>query len=215
MIECTEEYIWKKRRKRKAKKFVFLFWFVLIFLINFVVNKYVFVGQVIQVCQEKCYSICTKSVNQAVLEEVSGLTYDTLISILKDESGEIKLINTNAEQINKITRQIEAKTEVIMSGIIENGIPIPAFSFTGISFLSGYGRLVNFKALSVSSVSCEFSSKFLSSGINQTLHSLYLTLTCKVSVLFPFDKREITYNSQVLISEAVLVGKVPEVYLNK
>ena len=41
---------------------------------------------------------------------------------------------------------------------LKKGIPIPLFAFTGIDFISGYGKSINYNSLSVVSVESNFSS---------------------------------------------------------
>ena len=87
-------------------------------------------------------------------------------------------------------------------------------AFTGIDLLSGIGQRVYFKTINVTSVICQFNSTFNSVGINQTLHSIYIDVICEVNMNIPLSSIKKTCTTQVLISEAVLVGKVPEIYLN-
>lgn len=51
-------------------------------------------------------------------------------------------------------------------------------------------------------------------GINQTIYRIYLELKGEVAILTPYNEinREIT--NQVLLVETVIVGTVPDTYLN-
>ncbi len=213
MIECTSERIFKKKRRgRKRLKIIFLSLFVISFIWAY--NRYFIVEQVSNICEQSCYSIASKSTNQAIIDSNNSVKYNEIVRVEKNQAGDITLISTDSALTNKITREIAVKTQSIMSDIINKGVPIPICAFTGISFISGYGPNVNFNSISISSVTCEFSSKFLSSGINQTLHSLYAEIICKIEIVFPLNTRKVICKNQVLITEAVLVGKVPEIYLN-
>lgn len=55
----------------------------------------------------------------------------------------------------------------------------------------------------------QISSQF---GINQTLHRIYLKLKCKASILTPFQSVSKTIESEILLTETVIVGEVPETY---
>ena len=57
-------------------------------------------------------------------------------------------------------------------------------------------------------------SQFSQAGINQTLHRIYLNVSCKVTILTPFDSIEQEITNQVLIAEAVILGDVPATYYN-
>ena len=66
----------------------------------------------------------------------------------------------------------------------------------------------------VGNVETNLVSQFSQSGINQTLHRIYLNVSCNVTVLTPFDSIEQNIVNQVLIAEAVIVGEVPSNYYN-
>ena len=57
-------------------------------------------------------------------------------------------------------------------------------------------------------------SEFIAQGINQTLHSVYLQVVCKVSILTPFHNMEKEITNQVLLIENVIVGNIPSTYYN-
>ena len=87
-------------------------------------------------------------------------------------------------------------------------------SFLGSKLLSGYGSKIYLKIASINSVEFEFSSVFKSVGINQTLHSIYIDVLIKVVIEIPLARQEEIIKTSIMINESVLVGKVPEIYLN-
>jgi hypothetical protein len=66
----------------------------------------------------------------------------------------------------------------------------------------------------IGSVVCKFVSNFESAGINQTLHKIYVNINAQIGVVFPLNSVSFNSEQQVLISECVIIGQVPEVYLN-
>ena len=59
-----------------------------------------------------------------------------------------------------------------------------------------------------------FKSEFVSAGINQTVHRIYLEVSSVVNLILPiFDDPVQTY-TQVLICESVIVGTVPDFYFS-
>lgn len=84
----------------------------------------------------------------------------------------------------------------------------------GTKILSGRGPDVPIKMATVGNVETDLVSQFSQSGINQTLHRIYLNVNCTVTILTPFDTIEQSITNQVLIAEAVIVGDVPSTYYN-
>ncbi len=220
MIECTEENIYyttfriKNRKRRKIKRFlVFTAIILCVGILIYHVNSAVF-SLVSEICEDYAYSASLSSMNEAVMTSLNEeLKYSDLIKIEKNNDGDISLMSADALKINSISRTVAGKTEEILKNKLANGIPVPLFAFTGIKLASGFGPNVDYYAITVVGVNCGFDGKFVSVGINQTLHSLYIKVDCKVDIEFLYKKRSFDCVSEVLISEAVLVGKVPETYL--
>ena len=223
MIECTDEFIYcttfgrknRRNRKKRLKRF-FIFTIILILAIYlfYHINSAVF-NLVSEICEDYTYSVALSSINKAVMESLDDeLKYSDVVKVEKNSVGDISLISSDPIKINSISRQVTESTEKILTDKLKEGIPIPVFAFTGIKLASGYGPSVEYDAITVVGVNCEFKGEFTSVGINQTLHSLYITVTCKIDIEFLSKKRSFDCRSDVLVSEAVLIGKVPEVYLN-
>ena len=90
---------------------------------------------------------------------------------------------------------------------------IPLGSFSGIPIFSGLGPIVEVAAMPYASVGCQFLSKFEMAGINQTLHKIYLSVNTVVSMVFPFSSVEVNEISDVLVSESLIIGEIPDTYL--
>ena len=80
--------------------------------------------------------------------------------------------------------------------------------------MSGKGPRIKIKISSVGNVKTDLKSEFFAEGINQTLHRVYLTVDCEVSILTPFDNITKSISNQILIAENVIVGRIPETYYN-
>ncbi len=217
MIDATTENIWYKKKKRRFfSKRSFCFLIILSLIVGCVVYyKSVVTYQIINICEDYAYAYSTDAVNKAVLKSLSNsIRYDDLITIEKNSNGDIVLMSTDSLKINTISREIAESTKSILDESMLKGASVPLFAFTGIGLLAGYGKPVMLKTLSVSSVICEFDSKFESVGINQTLHSIYILVNSKIFIEMPFYSKEIDCQTSVIIGESVLLGKVPEIYLN-
>lgn len=217
MIECYDKPLKYKRRGKKLKKRRFLLVFLLIVILGLsAYYSFIITENVLDIVVDYCKAYATESVNKTVLNaSFDDYRYEDLIVIEKNAQGEISLITSNANAINKINREIATKTSILLKEKLDAGIPVPLLAFSGIKLLSAYGEKVMIKTVSVTSVLCDFDSTFKSVGINQTLHSIYLDVEIVLNINLPLKKYTDTINSRVLLSETVIVGKVPEIYLNK
>lgn len=217
MIEVYDCNIWyrKKRRRFGFKRFTAFFVLSVCTVGVYLYYKFVVTEQVLKICSDFSDVCATESVNEAVIETLKDeIKYNDLIVVEKNSNGDVTLMTANSYKINLINREISTKSLSAMQKKLEKGVPVPSLSFTGIGFLSGYGNPVYFKAVFVSNVICRFSSVFQSVGINQTLHSIYIEVETEINLEILANKKSDICKSSVLVSEAIIVGKVPEIYLN-
>ncbi len=156
----------------------------------------------------------TVAVNDAVFYTLSDeMRYEDLVTVLRNEQGDIVSFSANALKINKIARDTASISQSNLKNLSLNGIPIPLGALTGIEALAGLGPSIHFRIIPVSSVSCDFSSTFDSVGINQTKHSIYLNVIADISIVMPSRTQNFAVSTQILVGESVIVGKVPDTFL--
>ena len=217
MIECTDKYIYYKKHRKINFRRCFVFFIIVLFFCAFVLYYKFFVNdKIVEISSTIAHSHSIDCVNQAVSNSLKdNVKYTDLISVDKNNNGDIVLITANSYKINLIGREIVENTHLNFDNQIKKGVPIPIMAFSGIDFLSGHGKEIYLKTISVANIDCDFLSEFNSMGINQTIHGVYVIVTCQIEV-YNFPKKVIKkFETKVLICQSVLVGKVPEIYLNK
>lgn len=165
-------------------------------------------------CETRAMAIATMVSNEQATAVMANYRYQDLCSITKDEKGNITMIKSNIIPINEIISDVAVRIQRKLDQEDTASFSIRLGSFTGSKFLSGLGPKIHFKMDSAGTVETELRSKFSSAGINQTLHQIYLQVTCKVNILTPFSSIEKEIVNQVLLAEAVIVGTVPNTYYN-
>lgn len=210
MKACTKNK--NKRRFGKRGKFLLIL-FLCVFIIMLIFA--LFVNPVlINTIELKSKALSTSAINEAINIVVSrGVRYDNLITIVTDDLGNITMIQANAVEANNISKQLAQTTEKLIDDYGDLGVEIPLGAFSGVPILSGSGPNVNLKITPIGSVHCKFVSDFEQAGINQTIHRIYITINANVGIVMPLYTRKFSTSQQVLISESILIGSVPEVYL--
>ena len=159
-------------------------------------------------------SLATKAMNSAIADVViNSIVYEDLVNIITDELGNITMIQANSIEINNLSKDLAQTTENKIEEYGKAGVTIPLGSFTGIPMLVGRGPNIKLKVNPIGAVNCSFLSQFESAGINQTNHKIYLKISADVGVVLPLLSKKYNTTRQVLISESIIVGQVPEVYL--
>ncbi len=156
----------------------------------------------------------TIEINRAVSEKMNSgeLGYDTLVTLSKDESGNITAITANIVNINRLQSELIEKITRSVKDSRTSVISLPIGNLTGNPFFSGRGPSIKFHIISVNSVNASFSSEFSSAGINQTRHRILLDVKVRVSVLVPGAISQSAVTKQIVVAETVIVGKVPGTY---
>ena len=205
----------KHRRRKARKRLLFLFLGVLflgIFLFLYFQRNVTRV--LIAISEATMRASTTIAVNDAVYYTLSDeMRYDDLVTITRDEKGEITAVAANPLKINKIARDTASISQSNLKNLSLNGIPVPLGALTGIEAFAGLGPRIRFRIIPVSSVSCGFSSTFQSVGINQTKHSIYLNIVADISIVMPSKTKNFAVSTQILVGESVIVGRVPDTFL--
>ena len=203
-----------KRRWTKKRLFCILFTVFLATALLFIYFQRNVTRVLISISEATMRASTTVAVNDAVYYTLSDeIRYEDLVTITRDIEGEIVAVAANPLKINKIARDTASISQSNLKNLSLNGIPVPLGALTGIEAFAGLGPSIHFRIIPVSSVSCDFSSTFESVGINQTKHSIYLNVIADISIVMPSRTENFAVTTEILIGESVLVGRVPDAYL--
>ena len=78
----------------------------------------------------------------------------------------------------------------------------------------GRGPKVPLKIIVLTSSRVEFNNSIVTAGINQTKHQINLEVIVDVEILVPWGSETSQVVTEVLIADTVVVGQVPQTYLN-
>lgn len=165
-------------------------------------------------CKEKVREIATNITNIQSSNILNQKKYGNIVELVKDDNGNVTLIKSNVVVINEIASDIAVAIQTDLSKLEAEKITIPAGVLSGINFLSGIGPNIEIKVVPTGNIKTDLKSEFLSTGINQTMHRIYLELQCQVKILTPFSRIDETITNQVLLVETVVMGEIPETYYN-
>jgi len=157
----------------------------------------------------------TMVINEAVAEKMAAGDFDymSLISLEKDDTGQIAALVANMVRINALQAEITNSIIKKVQQTKTSELSIPIGNIIGGSILSGRGPRISIRIMSVSSAKSAFINSFATSGINQTRHQIILDATVFVTVLVPGAITSVPVSTQLLIAESVIVGRVPDSYM--
>ena len=153
--------------------------------------------------------------NDAIARQMEEgiIRYDRMVYFEKDLNGRITALKTNMSEVNRLKTDIlnVINDEILALDTSDIGIPLGSLFLP--ELLSGKGPAIPVHILSIRNSDAAFSSNFQQAGINQTLHQLTMELSVDVAVLVLAKTESFTVTTEVVVAETVIVGDVPQTYL--
>lgn len=185
---------------------------VLVFVFHRQVSRHMAV-----ICEYKGRNTATEIINDAVelqlqCEAEQNRSY---LEIKRDTDGKITSIETNSAAVNELQKNVRESVNNELSEIENKELSLPLGTLSGITFFSGRGPEVSLRLHQVGAVDTEIHSEFIAQGINQTKHRISILVTAEVSAILPLHSTDIVISDEFLVSETIIVGEIPSVYLSE
>lgn len=150
--------------------------------------------------------VISRSVDAAVSESTGNF-----INVIYGEDG-ISAIETNVTGISRLRADSILNIRGEISDIDRMTLDIPLGNLAGGMLLTGRGFPVRIKLVPIGDVSGEIYSEFSETGINQTLHRIYLRVRVSMNMIVASDTVRLELADDILVAETVIVGRVPDAY---
>lgn len=169
---------------------------------------------VLSLAQAQARAMAVRILNESAAELLStgAVTYDALMNVVSDTSGQVRLIQANTPEMNRLAAQVSLLAQSKLQDARDQVVRIPLGSALGLTLFAGAGPRIEVRVLPVGSVHAEFLTTFQSAGINQTRHQVSLVLTAQVQLVIPTGAKTVSVNTQVAMAESIIVGEVPETF---
>ena len=150
--------------------------------------------------------VISRSVDAAIAESAGNF-----INVIYGEDG-ISAIETNVTGISRLRADSILNIRGEISDIDRMTLDIPLGNLAGGMLLTGRGFPVRIKLVPIGDVSGEIYSEFSETGINQTLHRIYLRVRVSMNMIVASDTVRLELADDILVAETVIVGRVPDAY---
>ena len=145
--------------------------------------------------------------------ENGNIQYDRIVFFEKDLDGKITALKTNMSEVNRLKTDILNRINDEILAMDSSDLSIPVGSLVLPELFAGKGFGIPVQILSIRNSDAAFHSHFTEAGINQTLQQITMEVIVDVSVLVLGKTDSFTVSSQVVVAETVIVGQVPNTYL--
>lgn len=166
--------------------------------------------------QQRSRSLALQAMTQAILAQSGedGLGYQELVSAERDEQGRVSLLVTDTRRLNRLVSAVSLDAGNRLEALSRQQMHLPLGSVLGSTLMAGRGPSIPFRFTALGAPGSELRSEFSAAGVNQTRHSIYLDLSCKIRVIAPFSRQEMQVSATMLLAEGIILGDVPDTYLS-
>jgi len=159
--------------------------------------------------------LAVDAVTRAIRQQISdGVAYEDLVHIERDADGRVTLLQVNTPALSGILAGVEESVLAALRDLQGMSFDIPLGVLLGSELFAARGPSVTARALALGVPEVTFEQGFEAAGINQTRHTVYLVVTARMRVLVPLLAGETGISTRLPLVETVIVGPVPEHYLN-
>lgn len=201
------------RRKKRWKIRIYLF--LVLILGGFLLLRGNLRPVALSLAETQVINTTSDLINDAIQEQIlnGNILYDRIVYFEKDINGRITALKTNMAEVNRLKTEILnlINDEILSQDMEHLGIPLGSLFLP--ELLSGKGVQIPVKVLTIRNSDAAFHSDFFEAGINQTLQQLTMEVIVDVTILVLGETETFTVSSQVVIAETVIVGEVPDTYL--
>lgn len=170
--------------------------------------------QLVALAETNARNQITRIADRAVADALSaqGTSYDDMVTV-QDQST-ITTLTTDTARLNALRTAVMEDVVTQVEALDSKSLGVPLGTLTGLDLLSAVGPNLPVRVLSVASAHADYRNDFTSAGINQTLHRVMLDVTISAKLLLPGGVVETEVTTPICVAETVVVGQVPESYLN-
>lgn len=155
-------------------------------------------------------------INDAISRQIAegNISYDRIVFFEKDLNGRITALKTNMSEVNRLKTDILnlINDEILAQDTQDLGVPLGSLILP--EYFSAKGPQIPVRILSIRNSDAEFKSYFSEAGINQTLQQLTMDVKVDITILVLGRTQTFCVSSQVVVAETVIVGDVPDTFLN-
>ncbi|MGQ7280656.1 sporulation protein YunB [Brevibacillus thermoruber] len=170
------------------------------------------------IAAQKTDQIAKLAISDAVTKRLTqqGIDFDDIVILEKDSDGNILAVNFNFKQYARIVGETTSRIQARLKEFEEENVvvTVPLGLATKNVFLEHLGPEIPVSFVPVGSVKTRLETGLKQAGINMVLITVYIWVEVDLRIVIPFATEQRTVTTQIPITEALIVGKVPDYLYN-
>ncbi|MFP3391360.1 sporulation protein YunB [Brevibacillus sp. SIMBA_040] len=206
-------------RRRRGRKIIVITLFVIIGLfILFIVAEKRVEPTLMLIAQSKADQVAKLAITDAVTKRLTqqGVDFNEIVIMEKDGEGSIKAVNFNFKEYSRIVGETTARIQNRLKEFEQENVKttIPLGLATKNVFLEHLGPDIPVSFVPIGAVKTRLETRLKQAGINMVLVTVFIYVEVDLRVIIPFATKQQTVTTEIPITEALIVGKVPNYLYN-
>jgi len=166
--------------------------------------------------ETRARQISTVAINEAIAEmmEQADGQYRELVYVETSGAGKVNTVKTDISAVNHLKAQATTRILDKFKEKTVREMKVPVGTLLGNDFLRERGPKLPFLVELKGNVNTGIFSDLADAGINQTIHKIMLKVSTEVYAVIPSCHVTTTVETEFCIAETVIVGEVPDSYVN-
>jgi len=203
---------------RRRRPFRSLFIWTIIFLFGagiFWIDR-ALRSTILKIAEVEVVQLATEAIYGSVQQEVwdRDLQYQDFVQVHKDSRGRVVFMQANTVKITRMAAEITLAAQRSLQQLKNQALFLPLGILTGTQLLANKGPRIKVTVVPMGTVRVNVRDQFEPAGINQTRHRIWLDFDTQVRIVIPMMSTQTKIATQVPLAESIIVGEVPETFVN-
>ncbi|MBR7165682.1 MAG: sporulation protein YunB [Clostridia bacterium] len=156
------------------------------------------------------------TVNEAVgnMATRGDFRYENMVHTIRDAKGEVIYLEVDTAMLAGAKAKLVAAVEKSLEENDRIKLTVPLGSISGWNLFSGIGLPVRIRIHPIGMTEGEIFTELEDCGINQTRHLIRIQIKASLYIVIPGENTQVDTQVTLPLGERVLVGDVPEIYLD-
>lgn len=203
-------------KHRKNINLILLRWLCLLLAICSVLGYIYYKMQpvIIRYAESVAETVMLNCANEAIVNILKdeNIDYNDIVMLATNADGRVTSLETNVYTTNYLKSNISNEISKLIANRERYTVGIPIGTFLLNTYTSGLGPDINFKMQITTTAFADFENTFRAAGINQVLHSIYVKIKIKGSILIAGYKKGVSVSTSAMVAETVIVGATPDAF---
>lgn len=170
-------------------------------------------GPLIEIARLRATNVASTAINQAigdvVAQRLDGLDlFDYVV-----HADNRPVITYHMGRLNQVISEAVGAILRAFSDKRPEEFVVPLGELSGMRIFAGWGPMLPVRIMVGGAVKAEPKVSFVTAGINQVAHRIYLDVEVQMTVVAPLVRDPIVVRQPVILSEKLLPGDVPSTYV--